>query len=45
MAAGVVVAERDQPLHAKLAHVAERHRRGGRLLGVHFVRPYIIMPA
>jgi hypothetical protein len=31
--AGVVQAERDQPLHAKLAHVAECHRRADGLLG------------
>ena len=32
MAAGIVEAEGDQVLHAQLAHVAERHRRGGRVL-------------
>jgi hypothetical protein len=32
VAAGIVEAERDQVMHPKLAHVAERHRRGGWLL-------------
>jgi hypothetical protein len=35
MSAGIVEAVRDQVLHAKLAHVAERHRRTGRVLGCH----------
>ena len=36
VSAGVVMTERDQPLHAERAHVAERHRRAGRVLG--FIR-------
>jgi hypothetical protein len=31
--AGIVEAGRDQPLHAQLAHIAERHRRPGGVLG------------
>jgi hypothetical protein len=31
MPAGVVKAERDQVMHALLTHVAERHRRAGRV--------------
>jgi hypothetical protein len=30
---GVVVAERDQVMHALFAHVAERHQRAGWVLG------------
>jgi hypothetical protein len=32
--AGVIQAGRNQPLHAECAHVAEGHRRAGRLLGL-----------
>ena len=35
MSAGIVQTERDQVLHAEIAHVAERHRRAGGVLGVH----------
>jgi hypothetical protein len=28
---------RDQPLHAQLAHVAERHRRASGVLGLHSI--------
>ena len=31
--AGIVEAVRDEPLHAKLAHVAERHRRASGIAG------------
>ena len=33
--ARIVVAERAQVMHALLAHIAARHRRARRLLGVH----------
>ena len=33
VSAGVVQAGRKQPLHAELAHVAERHRRAGGCFG------------
>jgi hypothetical protein len=32
VSAGVVEAERDQVPHAKVAHVAERHRRAGSVM-------------
>jgi hypothetical protein len=35
MSAGIVKAERDEVVHAKLAHVAEGHRRAGRVLRFH----------
>jgi hypothetical protein len=34
MPAGVIEARRDQPLYAQLAHVGERHRRAGRVVGL-----------
>jgi hypothetical protein len=37
MPAGVIEARRDQPRHAQLAHVAERHRWAGGLLSLHSV--------
>jgi hypothetical protein len=37
MSAGVVQTGRKQPLHAQPAHVAERHRGAGGLLGIHSI--------
>jgi hypothetical protein len=36
MPAGVIEARRDKPLHAQLAHIAQRHRRAGWVFGVQF---------
>jgi hypothetical protein len=33
--APIVVAERDEMMHTQLAHVAERHRRAGWVVGAH----------
>ena len=35
MATGIIMAGADKVMHPKLAHLAERHRRFGWVLGVH----------
>jgi len=38
VSARIVEAGGDKVLHAEMAHIAERHRRAGRVLGVHWRR-------